>query len=71
MGTDAVEHIGEYFVRIKSCITVFDRGLPMVCPRCCTDSDPFSVKLFNACESSEIETQPITGQMMAKQFETD
>ena len=54
MGTDATDHPGEYFVRIKSCITVFDQGLPLICPRCCTDSDPFQVTLFNACESSVI-----------------
>lgn len=56
MGTDPVEHTGEHYVRIKSCITVFENGLPTVCSRCCTDSDPFVVKLFNACDGSEIQT---------------
>lgn len=71
MGTDPVDHIGEFFVRIHSCITVFDLGVPVFCPRCCTDSDPFSIKLFNACESSIIKTSPILNSMSAKQFEFD
>ena len=31
MGDNPDEHIGEHFVRIKSCISVFDQGVPTIC----------------------------------------
>ena len=70
-GTDSVEHVGEHFVRIQSCFTVFDQGLPTVCLRCCTDSDPFVVTLFNACESAQIQALPAPADMTTKQLDTD
>lgn len=49
LGTDAENHAGQHYLRIKSCITVYSQGEPSYCENCCADSQPFIVELIDLC----------------------
>jgi len=66
-GDDAVEHVGNHYVRIKSCISVYENGLPIICDNCCSFSQVFIITLFDPCPDAILETFKVPNTLMAQQ----
>ena len=55
----SVNHLGQHYLRIKSCITVYNQGVPVTCANCCANSDPFIVEIFDPCLGATINTNSL------------
>lgn len=68
---DPVNHVGNHYYRIKSCIQVYNNGQLYTCANCCSDSAPFEITIYDPCTEAVIESQAIVGTLAAQQLGSD